>query len=151
MPNVREIVRVGDNILREKAVPVRRFDGRLHRLLEDMALTMREAEGVGLAAPQVGIGKRVIVVADEGGVKEFVNPVITRSSGVLVGAEGCLSILNIQGMVPRFESIDVEALDRNGEPFSVSAHGYMARVLQHEIDHLEGKLFTDIMTEEIKD
>ena len=71
MPNVREIVRVGDHILREKAVPVRRFDERLHRLLEDMALTMREAEGVGLAAPQVGISKRVIVVEEEGQVKEY--------------------------------------------------------------------------------
>lgn len=150
MADVRQIIKEGDPILRQKSVEVRRFNERLHVLLEDMALTMAEAEGVGLAAPQVGISKRVIVVCDgDGETLEFINPVLLSAKGMVEEAEGCLSVPGVQGMVPRAEKIKIKAQDRDGQTFEQKAEGYLARVIQHEMDHLDGRLFIDIMTEEI--
>ncbi len=150
MADVRQIIKEGDPILRQKSMEVRRFNERLHVLLDDMALTMAVAEGVGLAAPQVGISKRVIVVCDgDGETMEFINPVLLSAKGMVEEAEGCLSVPGVQGMVPRAEKIKIKAQDRNGQSFELKAEGYLARVIQHEMDHLDGRLFIDIMTEEI--
>lgn len=143
---IRIIVKDPDPVLREVAKEVTKFNSNLHKLLTDMAATMYDAEGVGLAAPQVGISKRVIVVdvGDERGLIEMVNPVITLSEGDQYGPEGCLSIPNLNGDVSRFNRVVVAGQDRNGNPFEVDAVGYLARAFQHEIDHLNGILFTDI-------
>lgn len=143
---IRIIVKDPDPVLREVAKEVTKFTSNLHKLLNDMAATMYDAEGVGLAAPQIGITKRVIVVdvGDESGLIEMVNPVITYSEGEQFGPEGCLSIPNLNGDVSRFNRVKVSGKDRNGNPFEVDAVGYLARAFQHEIDHLNGILFTDI-------
>ena len=146
---IRLIVKDPDPVLRERAKEVTKFNSNLHKLLTDMAETMYDAEGVGLAAPQVGILKRVIVVdvGDERGLIEMVNPEIAESSGEQLGPEGCLSIPGISGDVKRANRIVVKGQDRNGEPFQVEAEGFLARAFQHEIDHLNGVLFTDIALE----
>ena len=150
MADIREIVKEGDPILRQKAVTVRRFDERLGRLLDDMAKTMKYAEGCGLAAPQVGISKRIIVCYDEDVIYEFVNPVIVSHGNTKVTeAEGCLSVPDVRGLVSRYKSIKVKAQDRNGEEFERDIEGWLARIVQHEVDHLEGRLFTDIMTKKV--
>jgi peptide deformylase len=143
---IRIIVKDPDPVLREVAKEVTKFTANLHKLLDDMAATMYDAEGVGLAAPQVGISKRVIVVdvGDERGLIEMVNPVIKFSEGEQFGPEGCLSIPNLNGDVSRFNRVIVVGQDRNGNPIEVDAVGYLARAFQHEIDHLNGILFTDI-------
>ncbi|EGL82607.1 Peptide deformylase [Caldalkalibacillus thermarum TA2.A1] len=143
---VRAIVKYPDPVLREKAVEVKRIDERLHRLLNDMAETMYAAEGVGLAAPQVGISKRVFVVdvGDENGLLEFINPEIIVKEGEQIGPEGCLSIPGVNGEVRRAQKIKVRAIDRNGETFELEAEDLLARAIQHELDHLNGVLFIDI-------
>ncbi|WP_217270663.1 peptide deformylase [Kroppenstedtia pulmonis] len=142
---IRKIVLVPDPILKEKAKTVTKFNSRLHKLLDDMADTMYDAPGVGLAAPQVGISKRVIVVDDGQGLIEVVNPELSRMSGEqLDPPEGCLSIPGLLGEVRRAEKVHLKGQDRNGEPFELEAEGYLARILQHEVDHLNGVLFTDI-------
>lgn len=143
---IRKIVNVGDDILRKTAKKVCYFDEKLSELLEDMAQTMYLNEGVGLAAPQVGILKRVAVV--DTGVKgsrlfEFVNPEIVFSSGRETGPEGCLSIPGVKGNVCRPGKITVRAFDRFGAEFTLDASGFLARAICHEIDHLDGILFTD--------
>jgi peptide deformylase len=156
---VREVVLVGNDILREKARRVRDFDGKLHELLDDMLETMHESDGVGLAAPQVGIGERVIVIHlpdDEdqygpmaGQLFEVVNPEIVKESRETVeGIEGCLSIPGYAGNVERSLAVTVRAQDRNGKEFRVKAQDWLARVFQHEIDHLHGILYID-RTEQI--
>lgn len=146
---IRLIVKDPDPVLRERAKEVTKFTPNLHKLLTDMAETMYDAEGVGLAAPQVGILKRVIVVdiGDEHGLIEMVNPEIAEQEGEQVGPEGCLSIPGISGDVKRANRIVVKGQDRNGQPFTVEAEGFLARAFQHEIDHLNGVLFTDIALE----
>ena len=151
MSCVRDIIQKGDPILREKAVKVMRFDERLATLLDDMAVTMKEFDGVGLAAPQVGISKRAVIVDYGGEIMEFINPQIVERSGSKKDSEGCLSVPSLRGLVKRANYVLVEAQDRKGTSFAVEAEGLLARILQHEIDHLEGRLFTDIMIEEIKD
>lgn len=145
---IRQIVQIPDPILREKAMTVTKFNANLHKLLDDMAATMVHAQGVGLAAPQVGISKRVIVIDtyDErsGGLIEFVNPVIVEKSGEQIGTEGCLSIQGLNGEVKRYKRIVVEGHDRHGQPLRMVAEDFLAVVFQHEIDHLNGILFTDI-------
>ncbi|GGK14150.1 peptide deformylase [Caldalkalibacillus thermarum] len=143
---VRAIVKYPDPVLREKAVEVKRIDERFHRLLDDMAETMYAAEGVGLAAPQVGISKRVFVVdvGDENGLLEFINPEIIVKEGEQIGPEGCLSIPGVNGEVRRAQKIKVRAIDRNGETFELEAEDLLARAIQHELDHLNGVLFIDI-------
>ncbi|AJY76457.1 peptide deformylase [Paenibacillus beijingensis] len=143
---IRLIVKDPDPVLREVAKEVTKFNSNLHKLLKDMAETMYDAEGVGLAAPQVGILKRVIVVdvGDEHGLIEMVNPEIVESEGEQIGPEGCLSIPNLNGDVRRAQRIVVKGQDRNGETFTVEATDFLARAFQHEVDHLNGVLFTDI-------
>ena len=143
---LRQIRQNGDPVLRQKAEPVSRFTNSLHRLLDDMAETMIEAEGAGLAAPQVGISKRVIVARDEEKILELINPVIVDGKGNIVDIEGCLSFPGIYGEVPRAEYVQVTGLDREGKEVRLDAKGFLARVLQHEIDHLEGILFVDRAT-----
>ena len=149
---LREIVTIPDPVLRRKARKVTDFGPELQKLVDDMVETMRVAPGVGLAAPQVGIPLRAVVV--EFGDEEdetvppklfvVVNPEITRTSqDSVVAAEGCLSIPGYAGDVDRFEAVTVRGLNRHGQPMRVKAEGWLARIFQHEIDHLEGVLFTD--------
>ncbi|MBQ6808499.1 MAG: peptide deformylase [Firmicutes bacterium] len=152
MAEIREIITEEDPLLHQEAMEVRRFNSSLHSLLDDMKVTMYKANGVGLAAPQVGISKRVIVVDDgENGFFEMVNPVITQRDGSAIATEYCLSVPDRGGRVQRSTKIKVKAQDRFGNPFQLSASGMLARIFQHEIDHLEGKLFTDVMLEEVRD
>lgn len=143
---IRNIVIEPDPVLHEVAKEVTKFNANLHKLLDDMADTMYYAEGVGLAAPQVGILKRVIVVdvGDEHGLIEMVNPVMVEHSGEQLGPEGCLSIPGINGEVRRYQKIKVAGMDRFGKPFEMVAEDFLARAFQHEIDHLNGVLFTSI-------
>lgn len=142
---IRQIVKYPDPILKQEAKPVTRFNERLHMLLDDMAETMYEALGVGLAAPQVAISKRVLVVDIGDGLYEVVNPVIVEQSGEQIEpAEGCLSIPGMAGNVRRANKIRVQGQDRHGNPIEIEAEGYLSRAFQHEIDHLNGVLFIDI-------
>ncbi len=153
------IVMEGDPRLRQKATKIRQADDSLRRLARDMHETMNEAPGVGLAGPQVGVMRRIIVVRvpseyDESDEPDFVatllNPEIVKSSGRVVAAEGCLSIPGWVGDVPRAEHVTVKAMDLDNKLVRIKAHGYLARVLQHEIDHLDGILYPDRMAPEAK-
>jgi len=160
---VRTIVTPPDPVLRRKARPVTKFDGNLQTLIDDMVETMREAPGVGLAAPQVGVSERVIVVeyAEQEETEEdqepkevepklyvMVNPEIVKSSPDMVaGVEGCLSIPGFVGEVERNYEVRIKALNRRGQPMKLKADGWLARIFQHEIDHLNGVLFTDLATQ----
>ncbi len=136
-----------DPVLRKKAKKVDRFNKRLHGLLDDMAETMYAAPGIGLAAPQVGILKRVIIFDVNDQLFEMINPVITETEGEQIDIEGCLSVPGKYGRVQRPENIKVEYQDRNGEKLSLEAESLTAVCVCHETDHLEGKLFTDIVIE----
>lgn len=140
---LRNIRRQGDPVLRKKAVPVTRFNEQLHRLLDDMVETMIKAQGAGLAAPQIGISKKIIVLRDEDKILEIINPEITESEGESIDIEGCLSFPGLYGEVPRSARVAVSGQDRGGREIRVSGEGFLARVLQHEIDHLHGILFID--------
>lgn len=140
---IRNIVKIGDEILRKKCRTQLNFDSRLHTVLDDMAETMYFAEGVGLAAPQVGILRRYCVIDVGDGIIELVNPVIIESSGSQIGNEGCLSVPNSQATVTRPMKVTVRAQDRNGNNFTVTGEGLKARALCHEIDHLDGILYID--------
>lgn len=143
--SIRKIVQYPSDVLREKARPVRKYNARLHKLLDDMAETMYDARGVGLAAPQVGISKRVIVLDDGEGLIEMINPeIVARSGEQMEPTEGCLSIPNLVGEVRRSQKILVQGFDRHGEAWEIEAEGYLARIFQHEIDHLNGILFIDV-------
>lgn len=142
---IRTIVKHPDSILREKAVVVTKFNANLHKLLDDMADTMYDADGVGLAAPQVGILKRVIVMDCGDGLIEMVNPEIIESQGEQFDyPEGCLSIPGLRGDVRRHKWLKLRAQDRNGNFFEMEADDLLSRCAQHEIDHLNGVLFIDI-------
>lgn len=147
-----QIVCIGDPILREKAVEVKRFNENLHQLLDDMAETLYAADGVGLAAPQIGISKQVVVVdiGDEHGLIELINPKIIVSEGVEEDVEGCLSVPGKSGIVKRAKKVTVAAQDRNGKPFTIKGEDLLARAFQHEIDHLRGVLYVDIMEREVE-
>lgn len=137
---------VNAEVLRKKAKPVTKVNASIRQLLDDMAETMYEAPGVGLAAPQVGVSKRVIVIDphdEETGLFQLVNPEIVAKEGWVQGAEGCLSIPGYLGDVYRYEKVQVVALDRNGRKVYIDAEGWLARIFQHEIDHLDGILYTD--------
>jgi len=144
--SIRLIVKDPDPVLREVAKEVTKFNPNLQKLLKDMAETMYDAEGVGLAAPQIGILKRIIVVdvGDDNGLIEMVNPVIVEQDGEQIGPEGCLSIPHLNGEVRRADRVVVEGQNAAGEHFKVEASGFLARAFQHEVDHLNGILFTDI-------
>ncbi len=150
---VRKILELGDETLRKPSKPMPKFDLRLWLLLRDMAETMRKAEGVGLAAPQVGILRRVVVidVGDDHGLIELVNPEIIAMEGEQAGSEGCLSVPGRRGYVVRPNRVTVRAQDRKGKSFEITGEGLLARALCHEIDHLDGVLYVDKMDHEIFD
>jgi peptide deformylase len=154
---IRKIIQPDNSILREKAKRVRDFDAKLHKLLDDMFETLQQAHGVGLAAPQIAVSERIILVRlpdDEESREEYgelagvlfeaINPEILKASREVVeGIEGCLSIPNYAGTVDRSEAVTVRAQDRHGKEIRVKAYDWLARVFQHEIDHLDGILYTD--------
>ncbi|MCM1289078.1 MAG: peptide deformylase [Corallococcus sp.] len=147
----RNIIKMGDPLLRKISKPVTVFDTKLHQLLDDLADTLHYAEGLGLAAPQVGILKRVCIVEYDDVLYELVNPELVKSSGKCVDNEGCLSVVGFRGLVERPEKIDITYFNRNGEKQSLHAEGYFARVFLHEMDHLDGILFADKMKKKIPD
>ncbi|HHY90543.1 MAG TPA: peptide deformylase [Clostridiales bacterium] len=140
---IRNIIKDGDPILRKKSRRVEKIDERILTLLDDMAETMYEAEGVGLAAPQIGVLRRVVVIDIGEGIIELINPEIIDAKGEIVEPEGCLSIPGVTGNVKRPEWVKVKALNRFGEEIEIEGRDLLARALCHEIDHLEGILFTD--------
>ncbi len=140
---IRNIVKVGDDVLRKKSFEVTEFNQRLHDLLDDMKDTVKKANGAGLACVQVGLLKRIFVVDVEEGYFEFINPVIISQSGEQYGEEGCLSVPNKWGRVKRPAKVVMEAYDRNGNKFRVNAKGFFAKALCHEYDHLDGIIYTD--------
>lgn len=140
---VYQITLLGDNILRQKAAAVPQVTPNIVKLLTNLADTMYASKGAGLAAPQIGISKRVIVVDGGEGLIGLVNPVIIESEGTEISMEGCLSIPKIEGEVERAARVVVQGLDQSGTPVTVKAAGLAARALQHEIDHLDGVLFID--------
>lgn len=162
---IREIVTLENPVLRKKAHRVTVFDDKLQKLARDMVETMIEAPGVGLAAPQIGIAQRLIVVrltddeesreeyGDQAGVTYIVcNPEIIRTGKTLVeGVEACLSIPGYMGKVDRYEQIVLKGQDEKGKPIRIKANDWLARVFQHEIDHLDGKLYIDIASSVWKD
>jgi peptide deformylase len=158
---LRTIVSLPDPVLRRKARPVTRFDSNLQALIEDMIETMRVAPGVGLAAPQVNVSQRLIVVEyaeheDAEGTEEkpvkkkmfvIANPeIIKTSEETVTGVEGCLSVPGVVGEVERFLAIQVKGLNRHGKPMKIKVEGWLARIFQHEIDHLDGIVFPDRAT-----
>lgn len=160
---VREIVTLPDPVLRRKARTVTKFDKNLQTLIDDMIETMREAPGVGLAAPQVGVSERVIVVeyaepeVGEEGEEQIevepklyimVNPEIVKNSPETVeGVEGCLSVPLLVGEVERAQEVRIKGFNRRGQPVKLKVGGWLARIFQHEIDHLNGVIFTDLATQ----
>ena len=141
----RKICQVGDDTLRQVSKPVTEFDDKLSQLMDDMIDTLIYADGAGLAAPQIGVLKRIFVATFDGGrtIIEAVNPTIVQAKGKRVAAEGCLSIPNIQEKVERPRHVVVNAFDRHGNQIKLVADGFEASCYCHEIDHLDGILFTD--------
>lgn len=148
---IRHIRTGNDPILRKKCREVTEFNSRLHQLLDDMAETMLNAEGVGLAAPQVGILRRAVVIYTEEKRIDLVNPIILESSGKQTGTEGCLSFPNEYGIVTRPNKVVVKAYDRNGKEFTVTGIGLIARAFCHEIDHLNGIIYKDLASEMVSE
>lgn len=148
---LREVRKIGDEILRKKSRKVENIDDRIKTLLNDMVDTMQYEKGVGLAAPQVGVLKRAIVVdGDEAGIFKLVNPEIIMSEGSQSDEEGCLSIPGRNGIVRRPKKVTVRALNENGEEVTITGEDLLARAFCHEIDHLDGVLFVDKMEKELK-
>lgn len=146
---IRNIRKLGDDILRKKCRTVDNIDSRIITLLDDMAETMNEANGVGLAAPQVGILKRVVVIDIGDGLIELINPEITETIGSVTSPEGCLSVPGKWGTVTRPQKVTVKALNRNGEEITVTGEDMLAKALCHELDHLDGVVFVDKVEEYI--
>ncbi len=142
---IRPILTADEPILRERAKRVSTFDASLHRLLDDMLETMRDAPGVGLAANQIGVPLQVAIIEVDDRITELVNPQIVRSSGEQIDWEGCLSIPGYVAEVARDEKVTVKARDRHGKEFRVKGIELFARALQHEIDHLNGILYIDYL------
>lgn len=143
---IRNIIQVGDPTLRKKSFEVTDFGEKTQVLLDDMKQTLKKAEGAGLAAPQVGILRRIFVVDTKEGYFECINPEILSSSGSQIDNEGCLSVKNKYGLVERPMKVKLKAFDRNGNPFILNAQGFLARAICHEYDHLEGVLYIDKAT-----
>ena len=144
-----KIVTEGDPILRKVARPVEEITPRIITLLDDMKETLREAQGAGLAAVQVGVLRRVVVIDLDEGYFELINPKIIAYSGEQESAEGCLSVPNMWGLTRRPNAVTVRAKDRNGETFDLTGKGLLAKCICHELDHLDGKLYTDIMIRQL--
>ena len=143
----RFVVQTGEPVLREKSVEVKSFNSELASLLDDLKETVRAESGAGLAAPQIGINKRVVVVDVDEGFFELVNPVIVSTKGEQTGPEGCLSVKGKQGTVTRPYKVKAEYRDRNGKKHKLTAEGFFARAVCHELDHLDGILYTDKASE----
>ena len=146
--SVRKIITKGDPVLGKKAHPVTQFDEKLHGLLDDMRDTLAQASGAGLAAPQVGILRRVVVIStgeEVGEILELVNPTIVATEGGQDGLEGCLSVPGYWGRVKRPMKATVRAQDRNGEWFERTGEAMTARCFCHEVDHLDGRLYTELV------
>ena len=140
-----KIVKVGDDVLRKKCRHVEEITPKILRLLDDMAETMHDANGVGLAAPQVGILRRIVVIeVEEGNLIELINPKIIAYAGEQDGTEGCLSVPGKWGMVKRPMHVTVRATNRHGEEFELTGSELLARAICHELDHLDGKLYIDV-------
>lgn len=149
---IRKIVKLGeDDVLRKRCRKVDKFDKRLHVLLDDMADTMYEADGAGLAAPQVGILKRVVVIDVGEGLIELVNPEIIASEGTQMCIEGCLSVPGKRGKVERPAIVRVHAQDRDGNHIELEGEEFLANALCHELDHLDGVIYVDKMLEDVTD
>lgn len=144
---IRIIRKDDDPVLREKSIPVKNFNANLAKLLDDMAETMYDANGVGLAAPQIGISKRVVVIDIDDGIHEIVNPEILETRGEQTGPEGCLSVPGLTGIVCRPNYVKIKAQNRYGEEFILEGEDLLARAILHEIDHLNGVIFTDLTDE----
>ncbi len=142
---LRKILTDKEPALHKTCKPVTAFDGKLHRLLDDMRETLEQAQGVGLAAPQVGILRRIVLVDNGEQVLELVNPSLVETSGEQIGAEGCLSVPGKYGLVKRPDYAKVRAQDRNGAWFETDGRGLTARCFCHELDHLDGILYTEVM------
>ena len=140
---IRNIIQIGDETLRKKSFEVTDFGPKTHALLDDMKQTLKKAQGAGLAAPQVGVLRRIFIVDTEDGYFECINPQIISSSGKQNGDEGCLSVKGKYGKVERPMRVKVKAFDRYGQPFIVKAEGFLARAFCHENDHLDGILYID--------
>ena len=148
---LRKILTDKEPSLHKVCRPVEKFDGRLHKLLDDMVETMQDAHGVGLAAPQIGILRRVVVVDTGDGVLELVNPTLLETDGEQMGAEGCLSVPGKYGLVSRPYYAKVRAQDRNGEWYEVEGEEIIARCFCHELDHLDGIVYTEVMERFLRD
>lgn len=144
---IREVVQVGDEVLRKKCEHVKTFDQELWTLLDDMKDTLKKEEGAGLAAPQVGVPIRAVVVDVDEGFFEFINPVFVWQKGEQSGAEGCLSVRGKAGNVVRPSKVKIIFQDRKGDRYSLVARGFFARAICHECDHLNGILYTDKATD----
>ena len=140
---LRGILQIGEPVLRKKSKKVEQIDDKLIQLLDDMADTMYDADGVGLAAPQIGVLKRVVVIDVGDGIIELINPEIIEVSGEQVGDEGCLSVIGECGVVKRPYVVKVRAFNRKGQLFEIEGEELLARAFCHEIDHLDGILFVD--------
>ena len=142
---LRKILTDKDPALHKVCRPVEKFDGRLHKLLDDMAETLEQANGVGLAAPQVGILRRVVLVDSGEEILELINPTLLETSGEQVGAEGCLSVPGKYGLVKRPNYAKVRAQDRYGNWYEAEGEELIARCFCHELDHLDGIVYTEVM------
>lgn len=146
---LRKIVCIEDELLRKKSRPVEKFDEKLHKLLDDMAETMYHANGVGLAAPQIAVLRRIVVMDCGDGLIEMINPEIVSTEGEQDGAEGCLSVPGRQGMVKRPMKVVARFQDRNGDWYEIEGEELLARCIMHETDHLDGTLYVDKMYREV--
>ena len=145
--SIRYVVQTGDPVLRQKCTEVKNFNKELCDLLDDMKVTVRAEQGAGLAAPQVGVPLRVVVIDVGEGYFELVNPVIISTKGEQTGAEGCLSVKGKQGTVTRPNKVKAEYRDRKGKKHKLTADGFFVRAVCHELDHLDGILYTDKASE----
>ena len=148
---IRIIREESEAVLRKKSKEIKEINDKVLELLDDMADTMYEANGVGLAAPQVGMLKRMVVIDIGEGLIELINPVILETEGSQTGKEGCLSVPGKQGIVTRPNYVKAKAINRDGEEFILEGNELMARAICHEIDHLDGKMYTELVEGELMD
>ena len=148
---LRKIALEGETCLSKVCRPVTDFNSRLHTLLDDLADTLADSGGVGLAAPQVGILRRMVVIDVGDGLIELINPEIIESEGEEIGVEGCLSVPGRRGTVKRPTKVVVRALDKKGREIELTAEGFLARAVCHELDHLDGTVYVDKMIEDVTD
>ena len=140
---VLEVMKTGHPVLKQIAEPVEFVNKKIRQLLDDMAETMYKTDGVGLAAPQVNVSKRIIVLDDGNGLIEVINPEIVKKEGSQVGLEGCLSVPELFGDVERYDKIEVHGINRNNKKINIKPEGFLHRIFHHEIDHLNGILFVE--------